>query len=342
VTNVNFGDALFLNRVFLGYDPAPWISLKGGKIPNPFVTTRMIWDPDISPEGFGEQFKWTFGGAAATPLADKDGKALPAGGGGVRFDLFANFGQFIYDDVGFENSFNSGNGPFSTTSTRTDRWMLGWQIGARATLHDNAYVQVAPAFYHYTGGGNASAGPFNGDSPLIIDNKKADLQLITFNQTGTNDLAVIDVPVEFGFKLGTLPVTIFGDFSYNVAADQRAEKAGHSDKNAGFAYQIGAGIGSNKKKGDWELKGWWQHSEAFALDQNIVDDDIFDGRLNMEGFFLQASYQFTDNVSFILQYSHGHRIDNSLGTPGFGALGTPAGFPLQSTDLLYFDLNLKF
>ncbi len=341
VTNVNFGDALFLNRVFLRYEPASWMSLEGGKIPNPFVATRMVWDPDLSPEGFGEHFKYTLG-ADPVPLTDKDGKALPATGGGVKLDLFANFGQFIYDDVGFENSFSSGNGPFTQTPQRTDRWMLGWQLGARATLNQNAYAQVAPAFYHYTGGGNSSAGPFNGDSPLVIVNKQANLQLITFNQTGTNDLAIIDVPVEIGWKWGNVPFTIFGDFSYNVDADRRAEQAGHPDKTAGIAYQVGAGVGAAKKKGDWELKGWWQHSEAFALDQNIVDDDIFDGRLNMEGFYLQGSYQFTNNVSFILQYSHAERIDSTLGTPGFGALGTPAGFPLNKTNLLYVDLNLKF
>ena len=60
VTNVNFGDALFLGRVFLKTDPFPWLSLEGGRIPNPFITTRMVWDPDINPEGFGEQFRFTF------------------------------------------------------------------------------------------------------------------------------------------------------------------------------------------------------------------------------------------------------------------------------------------
>lgn len=341
VTNVNFGDALFLSRAFLRYEPYSWMTAEVGKFQNPFVTTRQTWDPDINPEGFAEHFKWSFGGHS-DPVFDKEGKALPGAASGVKWDLFANFGQFIYDDVSFENTFNTGNGPFHGTPNRTDRWMLGWQLGARATLSDKAYAQIAPVFYHYTGGGNTSAGPFNGDSPLVIVNKKADLQLVTFNQTGTNDLAVLDVPIEFGFKVAEIPVTIFADFAYNFNADERAAKAGHPDKSAGYAYQLGAGIGSSKKKGDWELKGWWQHSEAFSLDQNIVDDDILDGRLNMEGFFLQASYQFTNNVSLILQYSHGERIDSTLGTPGFGALGTPAGFPLEKTDMFYVDLNLKF
>ena len=62
VTNVNFGDALFVGRVFLKYQPADWLTLTGGKITNPFRTTRMVWDPDINPEGIAEQFKYTIGG----------------------------------------------------------------------------------------------------------------------------------------------------------------------------------------------------------------------------------------------------------------------------------------
>ena len=62
----------------------------------------------------------------------------------------------------------------------------------------------------------------------------------------------------------------------------------------------------------------------------------------MQGYFLQGTYMLTDAVSIILQYSHGSRIDTNLGTAGSGALGTPAGFPLQSTNLVYIDLNLKF
>lgn len=331
VTNVNYGDTVFFSRAFLRVDPAPWLTLTGGRMPNPFVTSRMVWDPDISPEGLAEQIHFTLG--------DDDGKGP---GKSFKLDLFANFGQFIYDDVGFENSFNTGNGPFTAVPSHTDRWMLGWQLGAKAHFTHDTYLQVAPAVFNYTGGGLTSAGPFNGDSPLVAVDKSANPVLLTFNQTGTNNLTFIEVPVELGWKWHSVPFSIFGDFAYNFDADTRAAQAGHANKHEGMAYQIGASAGSNKKKGDWEIRGWWQHSEAYALDQNIVDDDIFDGRLNMEGFFLQASYNLTDAVSFIAQYSHGERIDNTLGTPGFGALGTAPGFPLQKTNLLYLDLNLKF
>ena len=260
----------------------------------------------------------------------------------MTIDLFANFGQFIYQDTGFENIFNSGIGSFMTIFNSTDRWMLGFQVGAKVNFDTRTYFQIAPALYTYTGGGSTSAGPFNGDNALVILDKNADPALITFNQTGVNDLAILDIPVEFGWTMWDKKFTIFGDFAVNLNADERADKAGHPDKTQGIAFQVGASVGSTKEKGDWELRGWYQHSEQYALDQNIIDDDIFDGRLNMQGFFVQGTYMLTDSVAVILQYSHANRIDSNLGTAGFGALGTPAGFPLQSTNFVYVDFNLKF
>ncbi len=344
VTNTNYGDSIFLGRVYLKYQPTEWLSLNGGKIANPFVSSRMVWDPDINPEGFSEQFRWKLGEhAVPAAVVERDGKQTTAPfRADLSLELFANFGQFIYEDVGFENSFNSSNSPFSSTPNATDRWMLGWQVGAKVNLTPTTYLQVAPAFYNYTGGGHASAGPFNGDSPLVYLDKYANAKLITFNQTGVNNLSFVEIPAEFAFTVSKIPAAIFGDFAYNFDGDERARNAGHPNKSGNIAYQAGARIGNAAKAGDWELRGWWQHSEAYSVDQNLVDDDIFDGRLNFQGFYLQGSYQLTNAVSFIVQYSHGSRIDNDLGTPGFGALGTAPGFPLQNVNLLYVDLNMKF
>ena len=344
VSSVNTGDVLFVGRMFLQNQPTDWLTIRGGKLPNPFVSTRMTWDPDINPEGFSEQFKFTLGGGSHGPSGkeSKDGKELEAPQKGITVDLFANFGQFIYNDVGFENTFNPD--PFSTTPNAHDRWMFEYQIGTKVNFNKDTYVQIAPNFYHYTGGGNsASSGPFNGDNAIVILDNKANPSLITFNQTGVNDLAVIDIPVEVGWKMWDTRFTIFGDYAQNLDAASRATNAGHANTRQGRAWQLGASLGQTKKKGDWELRGWYQHSEQFSLDPNLVDDDIFDGRLNMQGYYLQGTYMLTDGVSIILQYCHGSRIDTNLGTGGTGgALGTAPGFPLQSMNLVYIDLNMKF
>ena len=55
-------------------------------MPNPFVTTSMVWDDDINPEGLAEQWKHTFtiGGGEAAPVSySKDGKGRCSSPGGA-------------------------------------------------------------------------------------------------------------------------------------------------------------------------------------------------------------------------------------------------------------------
>jgi hypothetical protein len=165
---------------------------------------------------------------------------------------------------------------------------------------------------------------------------------MALNQTGINSLLVLEVPVEFGFKIGELPVRIFGDFAYNFEGDARAIAAGHPDKqDQRYAYQVGAAIGQLKAKHDWQLQAFWQHSEQYALDPNLVDSDIFDSRVNMEGVVLQAGYAISDAVTFNLTYGYGRRSDNTfgLGTGGAGDIGIN---PLDKYQIFQADLNVKF
>ncbi len=342
VSNVNFGDTLFASKVFLRYNPFDWLSVEGGKIPNPFITTPMVWDPDLNPEGLAEQFQYTIGPSGGAVTSGKDGKSL-APTRGLSVDLFANFGQFVYDEAGYENSFNStSTTPFSQVPNKVDNWMLGWQIGARAHFNKNTYLQVAPTLYSYTGGGQTSATTFNGDSPAIVLTKNAKPALVTFNQTGVNNLQVLDIPVEFGWKVGNIPFTVFGDFADNLNAGSRAARAGHPDKGSeGIAYQVGASIGKLMTKADWELKAYWQHSEQFSLDPNLVENNTFDGRLNTEGFVVSLGYAFTDAASLTLLYSRGEQIDKDLGTAGYGSL-VGGGISLRDSQFFFADFLLKF
>jgi hypothetical protein len=356
VSKVTYQDSLFVGQVFLKYQPFDWLTVEAGKFRPNLVTTRMVWDPELNGEGLAESFLWHFGGdkAAHGPAGpegyDKDGKESKVVGSnpGISFDLFGNFAQYVYDDAGFENAFNSGNGtatsPLTQNSGNTSNWLLGFQVGGRVNFTPTSYFQIAPTYYCYTEGGSYSnTGFFNGDNALVVLNKNATSSLITFNQTSTNNLGIFDVPVEFGSKIGKVPFSIFGDFADNLFASERAANAGHPDKgNEGIAWQAGLSLGEIKHKGDWELRGWYQHSEQFALDPNLIDDQYFDGRLNMEGIYVSASYALAEALTVTAEFSNGHRIDPSLGTAGVGTLGTAAGFPLQSVNLFYLSFALKF
>jgi hypothetical protein len=344
-------DGINVGQVYLGYRGIRDITLTGGKMPNPLVTTLMVWDADINPEGIAEQWKHTFtfnfgnsGAAEAQQTYAKDGKNLSIGKNvaqqsetwTLKIDVFANFAQFIYDDSNPENPLGPRKTSGGQLVPNTDAWLLAWQVGARFNFPNNIYFQVAPVLYNYTGNGDTFNGHFVGGSPLLSNSDS-----LATNQVGINSLLVLEVPAELGFKIGELPFRIFSDFGVNFEADDRARAAGFPDKgDQRYAYQIGASVGQLKAKHDWQIAAWWQHTEQFALDPNLVDSDIFDARVNMQGVAVTAGYALSDAVIFNLTYAHGWPSDHALGTGGVpDAIGIN---PLNEYNIFQADLNVRF
>jgi len=338
-------DVVYVGQAYGGYKGFPGFTFTGGRMPNPLVTTLMVWDPDINPEGLAEQWKHTFtigGGAAPPPSFSKDGKSVvpPAPSEPfLKIDVFANFAQFVYDDSNPENPL----GARSTTTANggkqlvpnTDAFLLAWQVGAKFDFPKKFYFQLAPTLYNYTGNGDTFNVHYQGGDPKLTNSDS-----LAQNQTGINSLLVFDVPAEIGWKIGGLPMRIFGDFAVNLEADDRAEAAGHPGKGGDrYAYQIGLGIGQLKKKHDWEIDAWWQHQDQYALDPNLVDTDVFDSKLNLQGVAVRVGYMLSDAVGFNLNWAYAWRIDDALGT---GGLGDIAINPMDQYQIFQADLTLKF
>jgi hypothetical protein len=339
-------DSIGVGQAYLGYKGIKGLSLMAGKMPNPLVTTAMVWDGDINPEGIAEQYKYTIklgGGAPADSetAIGSDGKTVvtktkPAAAG-PTLDLFANFAQFVYDDSNPENPI----GPSPDGVPNTDAYLLAWQIGARYNWNKDMYLQLAPTLYNYTGTGDTFNKSFSGDPTFAVtDPVTGVVTLTTPNQTGVNNLLVFDLPTEFGFQVSKLPARIFGDFAVNLNGDERARAAGHPDKtDQNLAYMIGASVGSTKKKGGVSLSAFWQHTEQFALDPNLVDSTFFDSRVNLQGPGVQLGYAFSDAVTATLTYAHAWQIDKDLGTGGVGNIGIN---PVDDYNVFQADLLLKF
>jgi hypothetical protein len=361
-SNVTFGDeasggpfaknsdGIFVGQAYLGYKGFKDITLTVGKMPNPMISTLMVWDPDISPEGLAEQWKHTFTialgneGESETSSYGKDGMALPgrkkkAEQRGLKIEVFANFAQFVYDDSNPENPL----GPRPTTTANggrqlipnTDAFLLAWQAGAKFTFPNSLYAQIAPTFYNYTGNGDSFNVHFQGGDPKLSNSAS-----LAQNQTGINSLLVFDLPAEVGWKLGDLPMRLFADFAVNLDGDDRAAAAGHPNKgDQRYAYQIGAGVGQLKRKGDWQFNVFYQRQDQYSLDPNLVDTEIWDTKLNLEGIAATLGYMLSDAVWVQLLYGYAWRADDSLGTGGDGAIGIN---PLKNFQLFQADLNVKF
>ena len=99
-----------IGQAFIGWHPTDWLDVTLGKMANPLYTTSLVWSPSLNPEGAGEHFKYTVGEA----------------------DLFANFGQFLYQDT---NPSDSSLGYFNPASINTGAlpFLLAWQAGRTIT-----------------------------------------------------------------------------------------------------------------------------------------------------------------------------------------------------------------
>jgi hypothetical protein len=294
-------DGLFIGLLYFNYAPTTWFNATAGRQENPFKTTSLVWDHDLTPEGLSESFTHTVG----------------------KFDLFATFGQYIYDDSNPDNVFGAG-------ADFSDAFLFVNQVGGRFNFNKDVSAQIAPALNFYSGQGDTYGGPFVGSTLL--------------NTVGINDLLILDVPAEVKFKIGSVPARLFGDFAVNLEGSDRARAAGNpSEDDEIYAWQAGVEVGSAKKKSGWSGKAYYQSTGLYSLDANMVDSDLFDSRLNMNGFVLQGVYAFTDFLNVTLTYANADRKNNSLPTGGVGDLGLPSGTAeLEKFQLLQADLNFKF
>jgi Putative porin len=346
-----------IGQVYLGWKPTDWADITVGKMPNPFYTTAMTWDPDLNPEGLAERFKYTVGQA----------------------DIFANFGQFIYEDpnpthasAGYFNfNYNNSNLPF----------VLGWQLGVNYHVTKTVSFKVAPALYNYTGRGanniNATSPDFSGvfvgqGTTFGVAGHSAFYNLGPYdgffsNETGINDLLILDVPWELNVKVKKLNVRLFGDYAQNLDGGDRARAAFGAQSNPAFngsgiilipsaqtgddkAYQIGLAVGNKDslglvtgataKRHAWEIRTYWQHVEQYSLDPNLIDSDFF-ADLNMEGVYAAVAYGLTDNMIATFRYGYATRINDKLGTGGSNQ-DIPQVNPYHRYNLLQLDLTMRF
>jgi len=368
-----------LGQAYLGGRAGDWLDITAGKMPNPLFTTPMVWDSDLSPEGLAERFKHTVGSA----------------------DFFATFGQFLYEDanpsqtsggffgIGNNNNVNN-NYPGAAGGSSTPAFLLAWQAGVNYHFTTNISFKAAPVLYNYAGqganttvsaGGQASPGFNNvfvgqgatngtyGSTYGWSGYPSGNSDGFNANQTGINNLMVLELPWAFNFKLAKLNARVFGDYAQNLEGSDRAKAAytvaNHPPSNVAItgirgisspqtqdihAYQVGFALGNGdlglvygttSKKRAWEARVYWQHIEQYALDPNLLDSDFFEGRGNLEGIFTALAYGFTDNVIGTVRYGYANQINKLLGTGGSNQ-DIPQINPIARFQLIQMDLTLRF
>jgi polyhydroxyalkanoate synthesis regulator phasin len=294
-------DGVYVGQIWAGWTPNSNVNVIVGRMPNPLVSTLMVWDGDINPEGFAEQLKFRTG----------------------NIEYSANLAQFLY-------ATNGNQRQYGTTANTYDNWMFAWQTGVKYYIEGATnFVQVNPTLYSYYH-----------TNKLAETNAPFKNFYAAGNNTGINDLLVFDVPFEYDWVMRGTPMRAFGDVAINLEGDDRAKHYSATASSDSTAYQLGVQYGKAVNKGEWDFRVAWQSTGAFALDNNLVDSDLFDSRTNMEGVFISGNYALGAATQLTLTYADSKRKNDQLPALGSGDVGTNNN--LDKYRLFQADLNVKF
>jgi hypothetical protein len=296
-----------IDMAYIIYQPSqfPGLAFTGGKMESPFWESDMVYDADLTPEGFAEQYTYKFSD---------------------EFSLTANLGQWVLA----EDNTTANNGVVSRGS---DSYMLGWQAGYSYKIVPKQWeVRQAVAYYdyqHIQDQANTLLNTYNGvvnrnslktTSTGIISWAK-DYNVLSFN----NELAIGVFP--------KLPITLMGEYIDNLATDE-----------FDTGYKVGVKLWNAKTKGQYEIGYWYESLEADATLSLFSDSDFGSGGTNAKGHIIKAKYNLTDYVSLGFAYWNVENIDDFVrvnSTTDVGA-GTAGNNQRRVDNRLQVDVVMKF
>jgi hypothetical protein len=313
-TNTVFGD--YLNKDAVVFDLAyvklkPWdfLSIYGGRMPNPWFSTDLVWDTDLNFEGLAI--------AVRNPIKQS---LVP----------FLTIGAFPLQQ----------SGPTSTLDfSQHNKWLYAAQTGLEIKNTKGISAQAGAAYYLFsniTGERNEalSVGMTDWSSPMynqrgntifyidLLNSKKFGLasEFREVNVTGALDIGFWD-PVH---------IILTGDYVRNIGFDSAdvAMRTGLAEPDQAIdGYKIGLSVGYPKTQefGQWKASLNYKYLGRDAVVDAFTDSDFSLGT-NAKGWILGAELGLTKNMWLVTRWVSTNEI---------------SGPPL-AIDLFQVDLNVSF
>ena len=302
---------IWLDQGYVTWTPSERLTLTGGRIANPFMSTDILYSHDLNFDGVAAIFD--------QPL-NRD------------LSLFGTVGAF---PVQYSDDSASSNGLDKEDSD--NKWLYGAQLGAKWALNDHHRLKGAMAYYRFddiAGERSSPCAPWDGQPACDSDETRP-----TFMQKGNTVFLLRDITpnpanpaatpqpqfvgIASEFELLDLNLVWDADlphdfklrsqanYIHNLAYDEgdmRKRSAGQlannidengNIKSGGDAWMLQFTLGNAldmRKAGDWNLFAGYKRIEPDALPDGFNDSSFHLGGTNAKGYFLGGNYGLADNV----------------------------------------------
>jgi len=312
---------LALDQAYLRYEGLddtryPWITLLGGRMPNPWVSTDLVWDQDLNFEGLAATLR--------QPL--RSGEGLYAEDE-INKHLFLTVGVFPLQEVELSSD---------------DKWLLGAQVGGEWLFNNQqSKFALALAYYDYQNLAgqrnevNSNLLDFTAPSFLQKGNTLFDIRndsdpnsnlwALAADYRELNLIALLDLAY---FAPSHLWLTL--DYVKNIGFDEGrvAARTGAQveGKTAGYQAMLSVGWPQLAKRGDWRLSFAYKYLERDAVVDAFTDSDFHLGGSDAKGYSLGGEYGLGDDTWLSARWLSADAVD-----------GPPLGI-----DILQLDVNARF
>ncbi|WP_321417709.1 putative porin [uncultured Desulfobacter sp.] len=305
----------------------PQVSLTGGIMENPWMSTNLVWDSDLALEG------------VSVKLISDTNKSN-------NFSGFFTAGYFPLEESEWNQS---------------DKYLLGGQIGFEHRPKYGWKYKIAAAYYDYY---NVEGFPITSTTRTTADEQELARMAPKYMQKG-NTVFDMDQTVDpngttYGlladFKLLNITgaitnslfypicISLYGDWVKNLGydADEMANKAGVSKSyiesiSGDTGYQVGLKVGHLKprQRWEWNLFVEYRYLESDAVIDAFTDSDFHIGGTNAKGFIFGGELGLYENVWLKARWMSANEIDDMqmLGDTQLDDL---------SVDTFQLDLNAEF
>ena len=302
-------DLAYANWSGTSSDQRHTLNFIGGRIPNPWQSYDLVWDPDLTFEGIATSYRMGF---------TRDARS--------SHYAFLTLGAFPIQEVEL---------------SKNDKWLYGAQMGLDWRFDNGGRARFGVAYYYYDnimGQRNALDSKlldYTAPQYLQVGNTLFDIRNDTDNDTNLFALATNYHLLNAGFGLdfqltSTYKLSLTGEYVKNLGYNKQQilDHTGFDLKprDVGYLGELSFGHSVMQKPGAWRVAIGYRYLESDSTLDAFADSDFHLGGTNARGYIISADVSLTERVFGRLRYLSANEITGQL----------------VGIDVLQLDLNAQF